>query len=110
MQQIRALPEGEPFVIPENGVVTVGVITSERAEPVSPANARPLAVQALRNKQLAATIQERLKQSRAAAEIEYQPGFAPPADQAGDRKRAVSGKMVSVRVDIGGRLSFKKNQ
>ncbi|MBJ7499704.1 MAG: SurA N-terminal domain-containing protein [Sphingopyxis sp.] len=82
MQQIRALPEGEPFVIPENGVVTVGVITSERAEPVSPANARPLAVQALRNRQLAATLQERLKQSRAAAKIEYQPDFAPPADKA----------------------------
>lgn len=82
MQQIRALPEGEPFVIPENGVVTVGVITGERAEPVSPANARPLAVEALRNKQLTATLQERLKQSRAAAEIEYQPGFAPPADKA----------------------------
>src|SRR3546814_12277457 len=86
-QQIRARPEGEPFVIPENGVVTVGVITSERAEPVSPANARPWAVQALRNKQLAATIQERLKQSRAAAEIEYQPGFAPPADKAGATKK-----------------------
>lgn len=79
LQQIKALPEGEPFVIPENGVVTVGVITGERAEPVAPENARPMAVQALRNKQLAATIQERLKQSRAAAEISYQPGFAPPA-------------------------------
>src|SRR3546814_13365391 len=78
MQQIRALPEGEPFVIPENGVVTVGVITSERAEPVSPANARPLAVQALRNKQLAATIPERLTQSRAPAGISAQTGLPPP--------------------------------
>lgn len=77
LQQIQALPAGEPFVIPENGVVTVGVITGERAEPVSPANARPIAVQAIRNKQLTDTIQQRLKQSRAAAEIEYQPGFAP---------------------------------
>lgn len=82
LQQIKALPEGEPFVIPENGVATVGVITGERAEPVSPENARPQAVQALRNKQLAETIQERLKQSRAAAEISYQPGFAPPVDKA----------------------------
>lgn len=80
LQQIQALPAGEPFVIPENGVVTVGVITGERAEPVSPANARPIAVQAIRNKQLTDTIQQRLKQSRAAAEIEYQPGFAPAAN------------------------------
>jgi EpsD family peptidyl-prolyl cis-trans isomerase len=79
LQQIQALPAGEPFVIPENGVVTVGVITGERAEPVSPANARPMAVQAIRNKQLAETLQQRLKQSRTAAEIQYQPGFAPPA-------------------------------
>lgn len=82
MEQIQALPAGEPFVIPENGVVTVGVVTGERAEPVPPANARPLAVQALRKQQLAETIQARLKQSRAEAEIQYQPGFAPAANKA----------------------------
>lgn len=82
MTQIRALPAGEPFVIPENGVVTVGVIVSERAEPVPASEARPLAVQALRRQQLTETVQQRLKQGRAAAEIEYQPGFAPAADSA----------------------------
>lgn len=81
MQQIQALPAGEPFVIPENGIVTVGVITGERAEAIPSANARPLAVQALRNKQLGETMQQRLKQSRAAAKIEYQTGFAPPANK-----------------------------
>lgn len=82
MSQIRALPPGEPFVIPENGVVTVGVITAERAEPISPEQARPLAVQALRKQKLTETVQQRLKQSRETAEIEYQEGFAPPADKA----------------------------
>lgn len=87
LQQIRALPAGEPFVIPENGIVTVGVVTGERAEPVPAANARPLAVQALRNKQLSETIQQRLKQSRTNAEIEYQPGFAPAAEKGSSTKK-----------------------
>jgi peptidyl-prolyl cis-trans isomerase C len=81
MAQIRALPAGEPFVVPENGVVTVGVIVGERSEPVSASEGRPLAVQALRKQKLNDTVQQRLKQSRAAAEIEYQTGFAPAADK-----------------------------
>lgn len=87
LQQIRALPAGEPFVIPENGIVTVGVVTGERAEPVPAANARPLAVQALRNKQLSETIQQRLKQSRTSAEIQYQSGFAPAAEKGSSTKK-----------------------
>lgn len=79
LKQIQALPAGEPFVVPENGVVTVGIITGERAEPVPAADARPMAVQAIRNKQLGESLQQRLKQARAEADIEYQPGFAPPA-------------------------------
>ncbi len=82
MAQIRALPAGEPFVVPENGVVTVGVIVSERPEPVSASDARPLAVQALRKQKLTETVQQRLKQGRAAAKIDYQEGFAPAADKA----------------------------
>ncbi|KQZ72005.1 hypothetical protein ASE06_21915 [Sphingopyxis sp. Root214] len=87
LQQIRALPAGEPFVVPENGVVTVGVVTGERAEPIPAANARPLAVQALRNKQLSETMQQRLKQSRTSAEIQYQPGFAPAAPKGSPTKK-----------------------
>lgn len=87
LQQIRALPAGEPFVVPENGVVTVGVVTGERAEPIPAANARPLAVQALRNKQLSETMQQRLKQSRTNAEIQYQPGFAPAAPKGSPTKK-----------------------
>lgn len=82
LAQIKALPAGEPFVIPENGVVSVGVILAEAPSPVSDAEAKPIAVQALRKKMLAETVQQRLKQSRASAEIEYQPGFAPAADKA----------------------------
>lgn len=77
MQQIRALPAGEPFIAPENGMVTVAVIKSERAVPLTGDTARPLAVQAIQNQQLTSAMQDRLKQARAAAEIKYQPDFAP---------------------------------
>ncbi|WP_337180128.1 hypothetical protein [Sphingopyxis granuli] len=77
MQQIRALPAGEPFIAPENGMVTVAVIKSERAVPLTGDAARPLAVQAIQNQQLTSAMQDRLKQARAAAEIKYQPDFAP---------------------------------
>ena len=87
LQQIRALPAGEPFVVPENGAVTVGVVTGERAEPVPAANARPMAVQAIRNKQMSETMQQRLKQSRTSAEIQYQPGFAPAPEKGTPTKK-----------------------
>lgn len=77
MQQIKALPAGEPFIVPENGTVTVGVIKSEQAAPLTGAEARPLAVQAIQNKQLGASMEQRLKQAKASAEISYQPDFTP---------------------------------
>lgn len=79
IQQIKSLPAGEPFVVPENGMVTVGVIKGEQPAPLVGAEARPLAVRALQNKQLGDTLQQRLKQARTSAEITYQPGFAPAA-------------------------------
>jgi len=68
-------------------VVTVGVVTGERAEPVPAANARPMAVQAIRNKQMSETMQQRLKQSRTSAEIQYQPGFAPAPEKGTPTKK-----------------------
>lgn len=77
MQQIRTLPAGEPFIVPESGLVTVAVIKGERAVPLTGDAARPLAVQAIQNQQLGSAMQDRLKQARAAAKIQYQPDFAP---------------------------------
>lgn len=77
LEQLLALPEGEPFVVPESGVVTIGVITGEQIIPLTGEEARPLALRAMRARQLNETLQQRLDQSRAAAEIEYQPDFAP---------------------------------
>ncbi len=79
LNQIRALPEGEPFVIPEGGIVTVAVITGESAQPVQGDQARPAAVQMMRNQSLSDAMRQRLESEKAEADVKYQPGFAPPA-------------------------------
>ncbi len=83
MTRITALPKGEPFVVPSNGQVTVNVITGSKAEPLPDAQARPMAVRALRAQALAKMGEQRLKDARAKAKIDYQDGFAPPAKPAG---------------------------
>lgn len=82
LNQIRAMPEGEPFVIPEGGLVTVAVITGATAQPVSSDQARPAAVQMMRNQALSEAMRQRLQSQKAKSEIEYQQGFAPPAASA----------------------------
>ncbi|WP_162935660.1 hypothetical protein [Tsuneonella amylolytica] len=84
LQRIQSLPSGEPFVVPENGIVTVAVVTGTRTEPITGDQARPLAAQALRNKQLGDTMMQRLKAARASAKVEYQNGFAPPKETAAE--------------------------
>jgi EpsD family peptidyl-prolyl cis-trans isomerase len=79
LNRIRALPEGEPFVMPENGMVTVGVITGETPRPVLGDQGRPVAVQMMRNQSLSDAMRSRLASEKAEGKIEYQPGFAPPA-------------------------------
>lgn len=76
-EQVRALPQGEPFVIPENGMVTVGVITGTSVEPLTGENARPVALQIMRSQQTNDALQQRLKTVKTQAKIEYQDGFAP---------------------------------
>lgn len=77
MTRIKSLPPGEPFIVPENGQMTVAVITGENKQPVSPDQAKPIAVQAIRNKSVMDALQLRLKTAQTEAKIQYQPGFAP---------------------------------
>ena len=79
MNRIRALPEGEPFVIPQGRVVTVSVVTGETPQPPSDDQARPAAAQMVRNQTLSDAMRTRLDAEKAKAKIQYQPGFAPPA-------------------------------
>lgn len=77
VQQIEALPAGEPFVLPQGGVITAGVVTARRPMPMLGENVRPIAANALRNENLSKAVEQRLIAARAKAEIEYQPDFAP---------------------------------
>lgn len=91
VNKIRAVPAGEPFVVPADGFITVSLITGQRPAVLPAANARPAAVAATRNKTLSDLLQKRLTSEREQAAIKYQPGFEPangktPAAGAGKAK------------------------
>ena len=77
LNQILSLPNGEPFVIPENGMVTVAIITGESPLVGDKAEMAQVATQALRRQALGKTLEDRLKQARAKGDVKYQPEFAP---------------------------------
>lgn len=78
LQQIEALPAGEPFIMPQGGLITAGVVTARRPIPMVGENAKPIAAMALRNEQLSKAVEQRLNAAKAKAKIDYQAGFAPP--------------------------------
>lgn len=77
--QLSALAQGEPFILPERGIVTVGIVTGTRKVPVNGQESRPLAVRAIRNQNMADALRERLEAARSKAEIKYQSSFTPAA-------------------------------
>lgn len=79
LQQVNALPAGEPFIVPTPQGVVASVITGREAAPLPAAQAQPMAVQMIRGQELNTVMQQRLKDARAKAKIEYQAGFNPPA-------------------------------
>jgi EpsD family peptidyl-prolyl cis-trans isomerase len=83
MARIKALPPGEPFLVPENGMVTVAAVTDSKPAPLLGANARPIAAQLMRSEEMAKILDQRLKTARDGAKIEYQSGFAPTKVAAG---------------------------
>ena len=78
LARIDGLPAGEPFIVPDGGVVSVSVVNGRLPAPVVGAAARPIAVQMIRNEELAKNLEQRFKAKKAAVKIEYQPGFEPP--------------------------------
>ena len=78
MTRIAALPAGEPFMVPDGGLVSVSVVNGRLPAPLVGAAARPIAVQMIRNEELAKNLEQRFKAKKAAVKIEYQPGFEPP--------------------------------
>lgn len=81
INQIKALPEGEPFVILNNGVVTVAVIKSKNSVTLNAAEMGLVATQAMRNQAVGMSHEDRLKLARASGKIEYQVDFLPRADR-----------------------------
>lgn len=78
MNQILALPAGEPFIIPTQGKIVVSVITGRQPVPVAEKDAGSLAAQTMRAEELGRVLRKRLDEAKAKASISYQAGFVPP--------------------------------
>lgn len=78
IKAINALPPGEPFVLPNNGIITINAVIGHQPAPVDQTQARQAAVGAWRQEQFTKLITDQLKQMRDGAKITYQSGFAPP--------------------------------
>lgn len=76
--QISQLPPGEPFVAPGPDRAIASVITERQAAPLKPDQQRQLALAQMRREQINKLLGNRLKELKAKAKIQYQPGFAPP--------------------------------
>ncbi|MBX7527898.1 hypothetical protein [Qipengyuania vesicularis] len=76
LRQIEALPDGEPFVLPGPRVVTVAVVTGERAASRDSAGVEPLVAEAIQREALGDLLKSRLDGARAATEIKYGDGFS----------------------------------
>jgi peptidyl-prolyl cis-trans isomerase C len=82
LKQIEALPPGEPFIVPAGNRVVVSVIVGRQPVAIPSDQTRPIAVEAMRGQALGKIGEQRLKEARAKAKIEYQPGYEPPAPKA----------------------------
>jgi EpsD family peptidyl-prolyl cis-trans isomerase len=81
ISRINSLPAGEPFIVPQGNKVVVSVVTGTEKVALPPERARPIAAQALRAQSLNKIGEDRLKEAKAKAKIEYQAGYeAPQAD------------------------------
>jgi EpsD family peptidyl-prolyl cis-trans isomerase len=76
--QIAALQPGEPFIAPGPDKAVASVIAAREPNPLTPEQARQVALTAMKREQISTFVQDRVKNLKATAKIEYQPGFAPP--------------------------------
>ncbi len=77
VRQLNALPEGEPFLMPEGDGVVAGVIRETRRLPIEPAQSRMMAEAAVAQQTVRTRVSDWLEQARHSAEIRYGEGFAP---------------------------------
>jgi len=77
LQRLEALPAGEPFIVPQGNKIIINAITGFDPVGVQTDQARQLAAQAMRTEELNKIGENRLKEAKAKAKVEYQPGFEP---------------------------------
>jgi len=77
--QLSNLRAGEPFVAPGPDKEIANVITARQAAPpLSPDQQRQLALSQIKRERVTQILVQRVKELKAKARIDYQPGFAPP--------------------------------
>ena len=76
--QIAKTGPGEPFIAPGPDKAVANVIASREPNPLTGDQARSAALEMMRREQADKLAQDRVKDLRAKAKIEYQQGFAPP--------------------------------
>nr|WP_253718200.1 hypothetical protein [Sphingomonas sp. AP4-R1] len=79
MKKIDGLPQGEPFVIPQPGFITVNVILSRKPISIDETKAKPAAVNAWRQEKFGQLLTKQIEALKSGAKITYQNGFAAPA-------------------------------
>ena len=77
--RLSTLPAGEPFIVPTAGQSVASVIVARQPAPLDEAAARTTAVNVIRRQQGQSFMENRLKDLRKSAEIEYKEGYGPPA-------------------------------
>lgn len=83
LKAINGVAAGEPFVIPTGQTVTINVVTNRRPIANDPTQAQTAAVNAWRQQKVQQLVTDQLNSARSAANIVYQPGFAPTPPPAG---------------------------
>jgi len=76
--RLAALNGTEPFIVPNGPLSIASSIVSRQPAPLVGPQARTEAVNMMRRQQSTSTLQQRLKDLRKSATIEYKPGFGPP--------------------------------
>lgn len=76
--QLSRLQAGEPFIVPAGGKSVASSIASREPQPLTGPQARTEAVNAIRRQSSTGALQQRLKDLKASAKIEYKEGFGPP--------------------------------
>ena len=75
--QLGKLGPGEPFIAPGPGRAVASVITAREPNPFTAEQARQVALTQMRREQVNQLLSQRIKDMKAKAKIEYQPGFEP---------------------------------